>query len=107
MENIEKLLKWRELLYTQIHTANARIANYYGYIENTKIGDLYYDDYFYYLVIEKTEERALVVQYQKTSNDIFIHTVNMDYTDLVNFNKVESDNGILKSITDYLLNIKN
>ena len=53
MENITELLKQRDQFYSQIRTLNEQIENYYCDDSIMKVGDLYYDDDYFKLVLKK------------------------------------------------------
>ena len=106
MENINQLLAQRDDLYDQILGINKRIEIYYNDNTNIKIGDLYYYDDYFYLVIKKKPTEVVTLCYpQDGALEIYIET--MSYADLLKFTKEETDSNTLEDITSQLLNIKN
>ena len=106
MENINQLLAQRDNLYDQILDINKRIEIYYNENTDIKIGDLYYYDDYFYLVIKKKPTEVVTLCYpQDGALEIYIET--MSYADLLKFTKEETDSNTLEDITNQLLNIKN
>lgn len=106
MVNITELLKQRDQFYSQIRTLNEQIENYYCDDSIMKVGDLYYDDDYFYLVLKKLPSKATVLCYSKYEV-LEIRTENIYYVDMLYFTKVEADSNTLEDITNQLLNIKN
>ena len=105
MENINQLLAQRDDLYDQILGINRRIEIYYNDNTNIKIGDLYYYDDYFYLVIKKKPTEVVTLCYpQDGALEIYIET--MSYEDLLNFTKVEADNNALETFINRIISIK-
>ena len=106
MENITELLKQRDQFYSQIRTLNEQIENYYCDDSIMKVGDLYYDDDCFYLVLKKFPSKATVLCYSKYEV-VEIRTEIIYYVYLLYFTKVEADNNALENFINRILSIKN
>ena len=106
MENITELLKQRDQFYSQIRALNEQIENYHCDDSIMKVGDLYYDDDYFYLVLKKFPSKATVLCYSKYKA-LEIRTENIYYVDLLYFTKVEADNNALENLINRILSIKN
>lgn len=106
MGNLDKLLAKRHNLNIQLLDINNQIKEYYNTAFNVKIGDLFYDDDYFYLVIDtEPEEVTLLVYPQDSTLDISVEI--MEYPSLAAYAKVSTDNNALEKLTNCLLNIKN
>lgn len=103
---IKELINKRDELYSQIRNINKQVEEYYCDDSIMQVGDLYYDDDYFYLVLKKMSSRATVLCYPKY-DALEIHTDNMYYADLLYFTKVEADNNALEDLINRILNIKN
>ena len=106
MENINQLLAQRDQFYSQIRTLNEQIENYYCDDSIMKVGDLYYDDDYFYLVLKKLPSKATVLCYSKYEV-LEIRTENIYYVDMLYFTKVEADSNALENLINRILSIKN
>lgn len=106
MMEIKELINKRYELYSQIRKINTQLEQYYYDYSTMQVGDLYHDDDYFYLVLEKMPSRATVLCYPKY-NALKIHTDTMAYADLLYFTKVETDNNALENLINRILSIKN
>lgn len=106
MENLDELLAKRANLNMQLSDINNQIEEYYNTAFNVKVGDLFYDDCYFYLVIETDPEEVTILEYPQDSTlDIGVDFI--EYPSLAAYKKVSTDNNVLENVTSHLLNIKN
>lgn len=106
MEGVKELLNKRYELYSQIRKINVQLEQYYYNYSTAQVGDLYYDNNYFYLVLEKMPSKATVLCYSK-HDALEIRTTTMYYADLLYFTKVEADNNTLENLINHILSIKN
>ena len=106
MENLDELLAKRANLNMQLSDINNQIEEYYNTAFNVKVGDLFYDDCYFYLVIETDPEEVTILEYPQDSTlDIGVDFI--EYPSLAAYKKVSTDNNVLENVTSHLLNNKN
>lgn len=103
---IKELMYKRYVLYSQIRKINEQLEQYTYDCPTMQVGDLYYDNNYFYLVLEKMPSKATVLCYSKY-DALEIRTATMYYADLLYFTKVEADNNALENLINRILSIKN
>ena len=106
MNKLDSLLVKRRDLNAQLSNINSQIEEYYSAAFNVKVGDLFYDDGYFYLVIDTEPEEATTLEYPQDST-LNIGVDFMEYPSLAAYKKVSTDNNVLENVTSQLLNIKN
>ena len=106
MDKLDSLLVKRRDLNAQLGDINRQIEEYYSTAFNVKVGDLFYDDGYFHLVIDVNPEEATVLDYPEDSTlGLFVEDI--EYPGLSKYTKVSTDNNVLETIASQLLNIKN
>ena len=63
MENLDELLAKRHNLNIQLSDINNQIEEYYNTAFNVKVGDLFYIDCYFYLVIKTELKEVTILEY--------------------------------------------
>lgn len=105
MENLNNLYAKRADLNAQLDKVNDQIHSYYTDL-NVKVGDLFYDDGYFHLVLETEPDEILVLEYPQDGT-LGIGVEYMEYPSLAAYEKVSTDNNVLENVTSQILNIKN
>ena len=106
MEKLDSLLAKRRDLNKQLGDISRQIEEYYSTAFNVKVGDLFYDDGYFHLIIDVQPEEVTVFGYPE-DNTLGLFVEDMEYPSLSEYTKVSTDNNVLETITSQLLNIKN
>lgn len=106
MGNLDELLAKRRDLNAQLIDITSQIKEYYSTVFNVKVGDLFYDDGYFHLVIDTQPEEATIFGYPE-DNTLGLFVEDIEYPSLSEYTKVSTDNNVLETIASQLLNIKN
>ena len=98
MDKLKELRKRQKQLNAELDKV---VQDIYKELYNLKVGDLLYNDYTYYKILDVNGIYGNVLAYSWKNNFIYI---DISYYNLaqLNYDKVEDDNGTLTKIINFL-----